>query len=234
MKFDRKFICQQVPYLVTSSPAPDAEGADIHTQVSAHVVVPAIPASIRTAELERPRFIITARALDTESEAEDEVHETDSEAESTEYSTETEEMVASSEDHVSSTAPSVGTTPTTPATEEGREAGDDSGADEHAAMAVDEDDLKVEPSNVQIQVENRSRADHEVIYARLKQPIRPLNEQVRGLEHRHNIRNSNRSFVLIRRSRPSDLYSAGRTRGRSVPANPPLHPPRPSRPLRKV
>jgi hypothetical protein len=161
------------------------------------MIVPGIPASIRTAESERPRFIITARALDTESEAEEEVHETDSEAESTEYSTETEEMVASSEDQVSSTAPSVGTTPTTPAAEaaeEGREAGDDSGADEHAAMAIDEDDLKVEPSNVQIQVENRSRADHEVIYARLKQPIRPLNEQVRGLKHRHNKLNSNRLF----------------------------------------
>jgi hypothetical protein len=193
MKFENKFIREQVPYLVTSSPAPDAKGADIQTQVSAHMIVPGIPASIRAAESERPRFIITARALDTESEAEEEVHETD-EAESTEYSTETEEMVASSEDQVSSTAPSVGTTPTTPAAEEGREAEDDSGADEHAAMAVDEDDLKVEPSNVQIQVENRSRADHEVIYARLKQPIRPLNEQVRGPKHRHNKLNSNHLF----------------------------------------
>lgn len=108
-------------------------------------------AAASEATAEKPRFIITARALEVENETEDPPTDRGTIGSVEEA---TEAMV----EQLSTDA-------------------DDAGKRAESTESVG-DDLKSAPSKLHIKTDSRpARADHEVLYARLKQPIRTVANQ---------------------------------------------------------
>lgn len=108
-------------------------------------------AAASEATAEKPRFIITARALEVENETEDPP---------TDRGT-----IGSAEEATEAMAEQLSTD------------ADDAGKRAESTESVG-DDLKSAPSKLHIKTDSRpARADHEVLYARLKQPIRTVANQ---------------------------------------------------------
>nr|CAH0103653.1 unnamed protein product [Daphnia galeata] len=170
-------------------------------EMESHSVQEVHPVYVGQQDMIRPRFIITARALEEPIDLIEE-HETESELEATEHATDetaetgeteesvTEERYQSTESGLftSTSAPSYPTemASTVPSTEQNLlsrigEAADasaiqiETSSSDHIEVEKEDDDLNTSSTNLDVHHRRTDpdEGDHQVLYAKLKHPIRP-------------------------------------------------------------